>query len=131
MIKLQEYKEPQHHIGSGKFLNPKKLYLPLSQHTGRPSSACVKVGDQVKETQMIAKEDGFISTRLHAPKKGKVINIDKWGHPNLKKAECIVIQCEDEEKRYVLNKNTESLKKDELPSMSAVVYRLHFHLSMN
>lgn len=114
MIKIEEYKEPQHNLTSEEFLNPKKLYLPLSQHTGKPSLACVKNGDIVEEAEMIAKEDGFISCRLHSPKKGRIVNIDTWGHPDLKRWECIILECEHKEKEYTLRRNLDNLTKEEL-----------------
>ncbi|MBU1121197.1 MAG: electron transport complex subunit RsxC [Candidatus Omnitrophota bacterium] len=114
MINIEEYKDPQHHIETSKFLNPKKLYLPLSQHTGKPSIACVKRGDMVEEAAQIAESSAFISTNLHAPKKGKILNIDTWFHPNLKKSEAIFMDCLDQESNYQTRGNIESLKKEEL-----------------
>ena len=105
MIKVAEYKEPQHNLPSEKFLNPSKLYLPLSQHTGTPSLPCVKKGDQVSEGEVIARASGVISAQLHAPKKGKVIDIANWHHPTLKRAPAIIIQCQDEQKDYSLRKD--------------------------
>jgi len=100
MIRIAEYKEPQHNSFSEKFHDPSKLYLPLSQHTGAPSKPCVKKGDQVSEGEVIAKASGAISAQLHAPKSGKVIDIANWYHPTLKKAPAIIIQCQDEKKEY-------------------------------
>ncbi len=114
MIRIAEHKEPQHNLKSEKFLKPKKLYLPLSQHTGEPSMACVKKGDQVTEGMLIAKQSGFISTQLHAPKKGKVIDIDSWHHPVLMQAPAIILQCEDEVKEYTPCYDALALEKDEL-----------------
>ena len=114
MIHVKEYKEPQHNLKSEKFFTPKKLYLPLSQHTGKPSLVCIKPGEIVEEGQKIAKEAGFISASLHAPTKGKILNIDIWHHPNLKKQECIIMQCEDEQKNYTPRKDIASLSKKEI-----------------
>ena len=72
---IKEYKEPQHNLLSQKFFSPKRLYLFLSQHTGKPSIPIVEIGKTVKEKELIAKEDGFISARLHSPKSGKIIDI--------------------------------------------------------
>jgi electron transport complex protein RnfC len=114
MIKIEEYKEPQHHTKSEKFLSPKRLYLPLSQHTGKPSSSMVKIGDTVAEAQVIAKEDGLISARLHAPRAGKITNIDVCSHPVLKRTTCIAMECAGEAKTYSLSKNVDDLAKDEI-----------------
>ena len=117
MIKLTEHKEPQHNLKSEKFLNPKKLYLPLSQHTGKPSEPCVQKGDQVTEGMLIAEASGFISAALHAPKKGKVADISNFYHPVLKRAPAIILQCENEVTEYTLNYDAAALKKEELLSI--------------
>ncbi|MFH1504346.1 MAG: RnfABCDGE type electron transport complex subunit C [Candidatus Omnitrophota bacterium] len=114
MIKIEEHKQPQHNLASEKYLTPKKLYLPLSQHTGAPSLSCVQKGDMVEEGDLIAKEAGFISCRLHAPAKGKVLNIDNWPHPNLKKTQTIILQCEPSSRQYNPRPNIEFLKKEDL-----------------
>ena len=51
---------------------PKKVILPLSQHTGSPSEPIVAVGDAVTVGQMIARPSGHISAALHATISGKV-----------------------------------------------------------
>ncbi|MCM8786513.1 MAG: electron transport complex subunit RsxC [Candidatus Omnitrophica bacterium] len=113
-MKIEENKEPQHNFHSEKFLNPRILYLHLSQHTGKQSKPLIKVGDLVEEGEVIASEDGYISSRLHAPAKGKVIDIADLAHPILKKAKAIVIECLDQKKEFVRNKNVSDLSKEEL-----------------
>jgi len=76
--------------------------------------ACVKAGQTVEEAQVIGNESGLISARLHAPTKGKILNIDKWFHPNLKKTECIIMQCEPQNKEYSPRKGAQNLDKEEL-----------------
>ncbi|MCM8830853.1 MAG: electron transport complex subunit RsxC [Candidatus Omnitrophica bacterium] len=113
-MKVEENKEPQHNLYSEKFLNPNILYLPLSQHTGKQSTPIIKVNDLVEEGETIATEDGYISARLHAPKKGKVIDIVDFAHPILKRAKAIVLECLDEEKKFEENKNVNTLSREEL-----------------
>lgn len=114
MIKVTEYKEPQHNLKSEKFFAPSKLYLPLSQHTGSPSSLCVQKNDLVSEGMLLAKEDGFISTQLHAPRSGKIVDITNWYHPILKQAPAIVLKTDDELKKYSLSRDPATLGNDEL-----------------
>lgn len=114
MIKLPDFKEPQSDLQSEKYLAPKRLYLPLSQHTGSPSSLCIKKGDTVEEADILAKETGFISSSLHAPCSGRVTNIDSWFHPNLKRATCIFLETAIKQKNYPERKNSSSLPKEEL-----------------
>lgn len=115
MLKIEEHKAPQHNLACEKFLNPQRLYLPLSQHTGRPSLACVEPQDIVECAQVIATEDGHISARLHSPKKAKIIGIDDWYHPVLKKAKCIIAEpIEEEEHKFIPRTKVDSLDKDAL-----------------
>jgi len=60
---------------------PKKVVIPLSQHTGRPARPVVKVGDEVKTGQLIGESDGFISLPIHSSLSGKVLDIRPWPHP--------------------------------------------------
>ena len=60
---------------------PKKVVIPLSQHTGKPARPVVKVGDEVKTGQLIGESDGFISLPVHSSLSGKVVDIKPWPHP--------------------------------------------------
>ena len=60
---------------------PKKVVIPLSQHTGRPAKPVVKVDDEVKTGQLIGESDGFISLPVHSSVSGKVLDIRPWPHP--------------------------------------------------
>jgi len=114
MIRTEELKEPQHNLKSEKYLKPKKVYLPLSQHVGAASVPCVEKGESVKEAGVIAKETGFISCRLHSPVTGKVINIDNWLHSGLKKAQTIIIENQNQPLQYKQRENVSSLDSREL-----------------
>jgi electron transport complex protein RnfC len=117
MIHVDEHKNTQHHLPSEKYFHPKKLYLPLSQHIGKPAVPCVNVGDQVKEGDVIANEDGFISARVHAPISGKITAIDLCRHPVLKKTPCIIMECSNEPRGYKQHKDLESLSRKDLQTM--------------
>ena len=41
---------------------PKRVTIPLLQHTGSPAEPLVKVGDSVTVGSMIAKATGFVSS---------------------------------------------------------------------
>ncbi len=49
-----------------------KLYVPLSQHVGKPAIAIVRVGQEVLRGEVIAKADGMFSLPIHAPATGIV-----------------------------------------------------------
>src|SRR3989338_3297048 len=71
---------------------PKKVILPLRQHTGAPCRALVKPGDYVKVGQKIAAIDAFVSAPIHSSISGIVKEISIQPHPALDKCEAIVIE---------------------------------------
>ncbi|MEI8350282.1 MAG: electron transport complex subunit RsxC [Candidatus Omnitrophota bacterium] len=114
MISVAEHKKPQYRLASEKFFTPRKLYLALSQHTGKPSRPCVKAGDMVPEAAILAERDGLISSHLHAPSSGKVLAIEEWYHPTLKRAPSIILECTPEPKIYTPRNGVEKFNKKEL-----------------
>jgi len=55
---------------------PKRVFIPVSQHLGAPSTVLVKRGDEVKTGQLLAKSSGFISANIHSSVTGKVFKVD-------------------------------------------------------
>ncbi|MEE1337765.1 MAG: electron transporter RnfC, partial [Muribaculaceae bacterium] len=64
---------------------PREAVVTFSQHIGAMAVCCVKVGDQVKRGQLIAKANGVVSANVHTPISGKVKSIGKlktaFGYP--------------------------------------------------
>ena len=57
---------------------PDTVYIPMSQHIGKPASAIVKAGDAVKKGQMIAKTDkNALGTSIHASIDGVVKSVSE------------------------------------------------------
>ncbi len=54
---------------------PEKVLLPTSQHIGKPARLSVKKKSEVKTGQVIAEQDGFISSIIHSSVNGTVKNI--------------------------------------------------------
>src|SRR3989338_4408676 len=73
---------------------PKKVVIPMSQHTGAPCEPVVAVGDDVKAGYLIGKANAFISSPIHASISGKVKRIASLPHPALSRALSIVIENE-------------------------------------
>lgn len=53
-----------------------KLVLPLKQHVGAPCTPVVKVGDEVKRGQLIAKPAG-LGANIHASANGKIVEVNE------------------------------------------------------
>ncbi len=62
---------------------PKTVIVPLSQHIGAPNTLLVKKGDVVVEGDIIGRSDSFISSPVHSPVSGKVLEVKKAFHPAL------------------------------------------------
>jgi len=83
----------------GKLPIPEKLVVPLSQHIGAPSIACVKVGDTVLKGQKIADSTGSVSVATHAPTSGTVTAIESRpvAHSSGMNASCIEITSDQQD----------------------------------
>ena len=51
---------------------PEKVYISLQQHIGKPAKPLVAVGDKVSKGQLIAAQDGAISSNIYASVSGTV-----------------------------------------------------------
>jgi len=71
---------------------PDKVFIPVRQHIGAPTSPIVKKGDEVKKGQLIAKSDAFVSANVHSSISGKVVDIAEYPHPGFGKCLTIVIE---------------------------------------
>ncbi|MFQ3676117.1 MAG: electron transport complex subunit RsxC, partial [Endomicrobiia bacterium] len=76
-----------------KIVSPQLVYLHLSQHTGKPAKPIVKPNDYVLIGQKVADYDGLISSPIHSPVSGKVLEFKEILHPVLgNKFPAIVIE---------------------------------------
>ena len=71
---------------------PKKVIIPLHQHTGATCEPLVKVGEEVFEGQKIGDTSKFISAPVHASISGKVTKIDEMLHPCGAEIDSVVIE---------------------------------------
>lgn len=73
---------------------PKKLYIPVQQHVGKPAEPVVKVGDKVLKGQLLALSQGTISAPVHAPSSGSVLDVLDYPapHPSALPIRTIVIE---------------------------------------
>jgi len=73
---------------------PSHLTVPLQQHIGAPAKPCVKPGQHVLKGQEIALAQGKISTSIHAPSSGTIIEVGPKPVPHASglSAPCIVIE---------------------------------------
>ncbi|MFH1798567.1 MAG: electron transport complex subunit RsxC [Candidatus Omnitrophota bacterium] len=94
-----------------------KLFIvPLSQHIGAPSTQIVNKGDYVEEGQVLGKSTAFISSIVHSPVFGKVVDIKKAPHPALGPREAVFIERDDAKpaKKYEKRNEVEQFSPREL-----------------
>jgi electron transport complex protein RnfC len=93
------------------------LVLPLQQHTGKPSIALVKPGEEVVRGQPIAKADGAMSVPLHAPATGLIKDIDLRPTAKGPKAPSIILQVyqgDPQQEAYEHPKDVDAMTADEI-----------------
>jgi len=61
---------------------PKKLYIPLQQHVGKPAEPLIRVGDEVLKGQLLAYSQGLISAPVHAPSSGIILDVNDYPAPH-------------------------------------------------
>ncbi|MCX5667675.1 MAG: electron transport complex subunit RsxC [Candidatus Omnitrophica bacterium] len=76
---------------------PKRVVLPLSQHTGSPAEPIVNAGEPVKAYLEIAKATGFVSSPVHASISGKVTKISYSPTPTSNRALSVFIESQGDE----------------------------------
>jgi len=99
---------------------PKRVVLPLSQHTGSPAESIVKTGDSVKAFFEIAKATGFVSSPVHASISGKVTKISDSPTPTSNRALSIFIESqgdEDQDFKVRQRRDPNGLSAEELISI--------------
>jgi len=99
---------------------PKKVILPLQQHTGAICEPLVKAEDIVKVGQKIAESKAFVSAPIHASISGKVLGIAKAKHPVLGECNSIVIEADGKiewDESVKKRENVDALTKEELKNI--------------
>ncbi len=91
-IHPEEHKERTAHRPIEQMPFVERYTVPLSQHIGKPAKAVVSKGDQVIRGQVIGVPDGFVSTSIHAPVTGKVVEVGLKRHPNGQLVQSVVIE---------------------------------------
>jgi len=61
---------------------PKKLYIPLQQHVGKPAEPLIMVGEKVLKGQLLAYSQGLISAPVHAPSSGVIVDVNDYPAPH-------------------------------------------------
>ncbi len=120
MVKLREEKDCTYNSAIKIAAIPKKLFVPLSQHFGKPCLPLVKVKDSVLTGGLIASESSGLFSPIHSSVSGTVTAISDYFHPSLGSHKAIVIESDLQDKKAfqlprpqteIENLNPDQLKK--------------------
>ncbi len=90
---------------------PQKVYIPVTQHLGAPSTLVVEKGTNVKVGSLLAKADAFICANVHSPVSGVVEKIDETIDTSGYRKSTIIINVVDDEWESSIDKSN-GLKKE-------------------
>ena len=96
---------------------PQRLVIPVSQHIGAPGTPVVTVGEQVKKGQLIAHNDAFITSAVHASTSGKVVDIGVYPSSYKNESLAIVIESDGQDEwaeGLPLHRNWETMEIDKI-----------------
>lgn len=94
-VHAEEHKEPTTGLPiATDFPLPKKLYIPVQQHVGKPAEPVIKVGEHVLKGQLLAHSQGLISAPVHAPSSGTVVDVTDYpaAHPSALPIRTIILE---------------------------------------
>ncbi|MFC1511684.1 electron transport complex subunit RsxC [Candidatus Latescibacterota bacterium] len=77
---------------------PAEVVIPVAQHIGAPAKVIVEKDQKVLRGQVIAEAGGFVSVPIHASISGTVAAVEPRYTPLGKKAACVVITSDGEDR---------------------------------
>lgn len=92
-----QFKELTRHCKIRPARLPKKVIIPLIQHTGAPAQLLVNTGDFVYTGTKLAEGVKFISASAHSSISGKVTKIENFNHPILNRCKAVEIESDDKD----------------------------------
>lgn len=94
---------------------PKQVIIPLEQHLGKPARPIVKKGTEVKSGEIIAEQNGFISSPIHSPVSGKVSRITIGATVSGFPKEAIVIESAEKNETVLMPRlNPDTVTQEEI-----------------
>lgn len=118
IMKIESMKHMTKILEIEKLQDPKIFHIYLAQHIGQISKETVKVGDFVKRYEKIGEMQGNISSPVHSPVSGQVIDIKEMILPNKKMTRTVVIKNDFKDEEIETEKREiselENYKKEEI-----------------
>ena len=90
---------------------PESVTIPLSQHIGAPAIPVVNKGDYVRTGQLIADNQGFVSSRIHSSVSGKINKIDSIIDSSGFKQTAVIIDVDGDEWMDCIDRSSEIIRE--------------------
>lgn len=90
---------------------PQKVFIPVTQHLGAPSTLVVEKGSSVKVGTLLAKADAFICANVHSSVSGVVEKIEESIDTSGYRKSTIVINVEGDEWESTINRSNEVVRE--------------------
>ncbi|MGC8970584.1 MAG: electron transport complex subunit RsxC [bacterium] len=119
-LKIEEYKELTESKPIVDFPLPKRVVIPLKQHTGAVLEPLVKKGDMVRAGDKIGDSKALVSSPVHSTISGKVISIEPHPIPTGEIVPSIIIEATEDEpidELVVEKREWQGLNKEEIVSI--------------
>jgi electron transport complex protein RnfC len=116
-LSIAEHKELTESYSIKDLPAPKRVVIPLKQHTGALLEPLVKKGDKVKIGDKIGDSKAFVSSPIHSSISGKVVSIEPHPIPTGETVPSIIIEEEESdpiEELTLLKRNWQELDKGEI-----------------
>ncbi|MGK9476220.1 electron transport complex subunit RsxC [Melioribacter sp. OK-6-Me] len=94
---------------------PDQIYLPLSQHAGKPARLIKKKADTVKKGEIVAEPDGFISAPVHSPINGVINRVISIITLNGMRSNAVIInRIDNDEEVFMEPLNPETVQREKI-----------------
>lgn len=114
-IHPNELKEISENLPFETVSTPATISIPLSQHIGKPAKILVNKKDEVTAGQLLAEQDGFVSSPVHSSVSGIVKQIKSIPHPGGLPKESIIIETAESAEKSLLPKlNYDTVSSEEI-----------------
>lgn len=97
---------------------PSTLVVAMSQHLGAPATVIVEKGQRVEKGEVIGKASSFVSSNVHSPVRGEVVEIKKTLLATGVISDSVVIKCDEEQPElFTESFDWKSMSKEEILSI--------------
>ncbi len=88
------------------------IFLSINQHIGAPAKSLVKEGERVLKNQIVASGEGGVTSIVHSPVSGEVVQIKSMVFPGEIKNDVIVIKNDFKNEKVLGTEEKREFKKD-------------------